>query len=199
MGHGDGRRVAVIGGGPAGLACAHDLAVLGYRVKVLEASHQLGGMMRQGIPIYRLSRDLLELEIGAIRGLGVDIELGQGLHGGRTLRDLRAEGYEAVFLATGAGRGRHLDVEGAQLDGVVLAIDYLLNANQGYRVSLGTRVVVVGAGTLHWMWPAPHDWDTRPIRWHATVRKWMRKRRLAPPFPAANSVVPFAVASATCM
>jgi NADPH-dependent glutamate synthase beta subunit-like oxidoreductase/ferredoxin/Flp pilus assembly protein TadD len=147
-GGGGGRRVAVVGGGPAGLACAHDLALLGHQVTLLEASHQLGGMMRQGIPIYRLSRDLLELEIGAILSLGVRVDLGRGLDGERTLETLFAEGQDAVFLASGAGRGRHLEVEGSQLDGVVRAIDFLLNANAGYRMDMGRRVVVVGGGNV---------------------------------------------------
>ena len=148
LGDGGRRRAAVIGGGPAGLACAHDLAVLGHSVTIIEATHQLGGMMRQGIPIYRLSRDLLELEIGAIRSLGVQVELGQGLSAERTLDDLLEEGFDAVFLATGTGQGRSLEVEGAHFDGVVLAIDYLLNANQGYTVNRGRRVVVVGGGNV---------------------------------------------------
>ncbi len=141
-------KVAVVGGGPAGLACAHDLAILGHAVTVFEATHALGGMMRQGIPIYRLSRDLLELEIGAILSLGVEVRLGEGLDARRSLSTLFEEGFEAVFLASGAGRGRLLEVEGAHLDGVVRAIDYLLNANQGYRMDIGESVVVVGGGNV---------------------------------------------------
>ena len=142
------RRVAIVGGGPAGLACAHDLAVLGHKVTVFEMSHQLGGMMRQGIPIYRLSRDLLELEIGAILSLGVDVRLGTGLSASFPLADVLAEGFDAAFLSSGAGRGRDLDVEGSHLDGVVRAIDFLLNANQGYRMDLGRCVLVVGGGNV---------------------------------------------------
>ena len=145
---GKGRRVAVVGGGPAGLACAHDLALLGHKVTLFEASHQLGGMMRQGIPIYRLSRDLLELEIGAIISLGVEVELGRGLDQERTVEDLLEDGFDAAFLASGATRGRHLEVEGSQFDGVVRAIDFLLNANSGYRMDLGSRIVVVGGGNV---------------------------------------------------
>ncbi|MDF1702102.1 MAG: FAD-dependent oxidoreductase, partial [Planctomycetota bacterium] len=160
------KRVAVIGGGPAGLACAHDLALLGHHVTVFEASHQLGGMMRQGIPIYRLSRDLLELEAGAILSLGVELKLGTPLTPERTLASLLDDGYDAAFLGTGAGKGRDLEVEGAEHDGVVRAIDFLLNANQGYRVTLGQRVVVVGGGnvaldvarTLRLGRPPEHGW-----------------------------------------
>ena len=141
-------RIAIVGGGPAGLACAHDLALLGHEVTVFEGSHQLGGMMRQGIPIYRLSRDLLELEIGAILSLGIDVQLGTRLTADRGVGALLHEGYDAVFLASGAGSARGLDVDGAHLDGVITAIEYLLNANQGYRTELGQRVVVVGGGNV---------------------------------------------------
>jgi len=147
-GQATGKRIAVVGGGPAGLACAHDLALLGHEVTIYEAAHQLGGMMRQGIPIYRLSRDLLELEIGAILSLGVNVELGTGLNAERTLGSLFEEGIDAAFLASGAGRGRHLEAEGSELDGVIRAIDFLLNANAGYRMDMGKRVLVVGGGNV---------------------------------------------------
>ena len=143
-----GRKVVVVGGGPAGLACAHDLAFLGHEVTLLESTDQLGGMMRQGIPIYRLPRELVDKEIQAILDLGVEVELSAGLDAERTLESLFANGAEAVFLASGAGRGRYLEVEGAHLDGVVRAIDFLLNANEGFQMDLGRRVVVVGGGNV---------------------------------------------------
>nr|MDJ0976115.1 FAD-dependent oxidoreductase [Planctomycetota bacterium] len=142
------RRVAVIGGGPAGMACAHDLALLGHKVTVFEAAHQLGGMMRQGIPVYRLPRDLLDREMGVILGLGVEVKLGTPLTAERTLAALLEDEFDAAFLGTGAGRGRDLEVEGSDLDGVVRAIDFLLNVNEGYRIDLGPRVVVVGGGNV---------------------------------------------------
>lgn len=142
------RKVVVVGGGPAGLACAHDLAFLGHRVTLWESTDQLGGMMRQGIPIYRLPRELLDKEIQAILDLGVEVRLGAGLDAQRTLDTLFEEGAEAVFLASGAGRGRYLEVEGAHLDGVVRAIDFLLNVNEGFQMDLGRRVLVVGGGNV---------------------------------------------------
>jgi NADPH-dependent glutamate synthase beta subunit-like oxidoreductase len=142
------RRVAVVGGGPAGLACAHDLAFLGHRVTLYEASSRLGGMMRHGIPEYRLPRDVLDAEIGAVLDLGVEVRLGEGLDARRTLDSLFADGVEAVFLASGAGRGRPMEAEGVDLDGVVRAIDFLLNVNEGFRMDLGPRVVVVGGGNV---------------------------------------------------
>ena len=160
------RRVAVVGGGPAGLACAHDLALLGHHVTVFEASETLGGMMRQGIPHYRLPRDLLFLEENAILQLGVEIKLATPLTPERTLASLLEADFDAAFLATGAGKGRDLEVEGAELDGVVRAVDYLLNANQGFKTALGRRVVVVGGGnvaldvarTLRRGRPPEHGW-----------------------------------------
>ena len=148
VGADSGRRVAVVGGGPAGLACAHDLAFLGHRVTLYEASDRLGGMMRHGIPEYRLPRDVLDLEISAILDLGVDVRLDEGLDSRRTLKSLLDAGTEAVFLASGASRGRDLDVEGGDLDGVVRAIEFLINVNNGFRMDLGSRVVVVGGGNV---------------------------------------------------
>jgi NADPH-dependent glutamate synthase beta subunit-like oxidoreductase len=140
------RRVAVVGAGPAGLAAAHDLALLGYRVTVLESATEPGGMMRFGIPEYRLPRALIRAEIDKILALGIELRLGTALSAAYGLRELRQEGFEAVFLSVGVTRGRDLDIPGHDLDGVVKAVDYLLNVNRGYRVDLGRRVVVIGGG-----------------------------------------------------
>lgn len=140
------RKVAVIGAGPAGLAAAHDLALLGYQVTVFEASEEPGGMMRFGIPEYRLPRTLIRSEIDKILSLGVTLRLKEPLTPDRGLKELRAQGFEAFFLSVGVSRGRDLAVEGVELDGVVKAVDYLLNVNRGYRLPLGRRVVVIGGG-----------------------------------------------------
>jgi NADPH-dependent glutamate synthase beta subunit-like oxidoreductase len=140
------RRVAVIGAGPAGLAAAHDLALLQYAVTVFEASSEPGGMMRFGIPEYRLPRTLLRAEIDRILGLGVELRLNTPLAPGAGLRELREQGYEAIFLSVGVSAGRDLQAPGVELDGVVKAVDYLLNVNRGYRMDLGRRVVVIGGG-----------------------------------------------------
>lgn len=140
------RRVAVIGAGPAGMAAAHDLALLNYAVTVFEASSEPGGMMRFGIPEYRLPRTLLRAEIDRIVALGVDLRLNAPLGPGFGLADLRAQGFEAVFLSVGVGAGRDLQAPGVELDGVVKAVDYLLNVNRGYRMDLGRKVVVIGGG-----------------------------------------------------
>jgi NADPH-dependent glutamate synthase beta subunit-like oxidoreductase len=140
------RRVAVIGAGPAGLAAAHDLAQLGYSVTVFESADEPGGMMRFGIPEYRLPRSLLRAEIDRILALGVALRLNTPLTREFGLAALRAAGYDAVFLSVGVSRGRDLQIPGVELDGVVKAVDYLLNINRGYRLDLGRRVVVIGGG-----------------------------------------------------
>ncbi|HUU32540.1 MAG TPA: FAD-dependent oxidoreductase, partial [Vicinamibacterales bacterium] len=140
------RRVAVIGAGPAGMAAAHDLALLRYAVTVFEASPEPGGMMRFGIPEYRLPRTLLRAEIDRIVALGVDLRLNAPLGPGFGLAELRAQGFEAVFLSVGVSAGRDLQAPGVELDGVVKAVDYLLNVNRGYRMDLGHKVVVIGGG-----------------------------------------------------
>ena len=141
-----GPRVAVVGAGPAGLAAAHDLALRGCAVTVFEAADEPGGMARFGIPEYRLPRSIIRAEVDKILGLGVELRLRAPLTPDFGLAELRAEGFEAVFLSVGVSRGRDLQVPGVELDGVVKAVDYLLNVNRGYRVQLGRRVVVIGGG-----------------------------------------------------
>ena len=139
-------KVAVIGAGPAGLACAHDLALMGYEVTIFEASAIAGGMMYHGIPEFRLPRQVIEKEVAKIRELGVEIRYNSPLNEDFGLRELRGEGYKAVFLSVGVQKGRDLDIEGGDLDGVVKAVDYLININNGYRVDLGQKVLVIGGG-----------------------------------------------------
>jgi formate dehydrogenase beta subunit len=141
-------RIAVVGAGPAGLACAHDLAFLGYAVTVFEAATLPGGMLYQGIPEFRLPRDIIRAEVDRIVRMGVEIRTGWRLGRDFTIGDLRRNNYAAVFLAFGATRGRGLTTPGADLDGVINGVDFLLNANLGYHVALGTRVIVVGGGNV---------------------------------------------------
>ena len=142
------RKVAVVGAGPAGLACANDLALMGYSVTVFEAMPHAGGMLRYGIPAYRLPRDVIDCQVGEIEELGVEFRYSTPLRPGFGVRELKEQGYEAVFLAVGASRGRAVPIDGSDADGVIKAIDYLLNINRGYRVPLGGRVVVIGGGLV---------------------------------------------------
>ncbi len=128
------------------MAAAHDLALLNYDVTVFEASSEPGGMMRFGIPEYRLPRTLLRAEIDRIVSLGVDLKLNTPLGPTFGVKELRAQGFEAVFISVGVMRGRDLQAPGVELDGVVKAVDYLLNINRGFRMDLGRRVVVIGGG-----------------------------------------------------
>ena len=139
--------VGVVGGGPAGLSAAHDLRLAGHPVTIYEATDRLGGMMVLGIPEYRLARGLISREVEAILELGVDVRTSCRVGTDVTLDELLAD-HAALFLAVGTGRGRDLDIPGHELDGVLRAVEFLLNVNQGFRVDLGERVVVVGGGNV---------------------------------------------------
>jgi len=140
------RRVAIVGGGPAGLACGYFLARLGYKPTVFEAEAQAGGMLVQTIPSYRLPRAELQREVRMIESLGVEIRTNSKLGRDFTLQGLRADGYEAVFLGLGAPAGSRLGVPGEDTLGVTEAIRYLREYNLHGAAPTGKRVVVVGGG-----------------------------------------------------
>ena len=140
-------RVAIVGGGPAGMSAAYYLARLGYTVTVFEAMPVPGGMMAIGIPEYRLPRAALRAEIQRILDLGVDLRLGSVMGRDFTLADLEAQGFKAIFLATGASRSRRLGVPGDDLPGVVPATVFLKETNIGQPPALTGAVVVVGGGS----------------------------------------------------
>jgi NADPH-dependent glutamate synthase beta subunit-like oxidoreductase len=140
-------KIAIIGAGCAGLTVAHDMRLLGYEVTIFEAGPMTGGTMRYGVPVYRVEQEAMDLEIQAILDLGVDIRFDTPIGGDIKLADLRRD-YDAVFLGIGLMKGRELNVEGSNLDGVIIAVDMLLNYNMGYKVTLGKRVVVVGGGDV---------------------------------------------------
>jgi NADPH-dependent glutamate synthase beta chain and related oxidoreductases len=140
-------RVAIVGGGPAGMAAAWYLARLGYGVTVLEAMPVPGGMMAIGIPAYRLPRDVLQAEIARIVSVGVELRLNAVMGRDFTLGDLEREGYRAVFLATGASKSRRLGIPGDDLTGVVPATLFLKRVNLGEEPTLSGDVVVVGGGS----------------------------------------------------
>jgi formate dehydrogenase (NADP+) beta subunit len=139
--------IGIVGGGPAGMACAHDLRRLGYRVTVYEATDRLGGAMWLGIPEYRLDRGVLAADIQAILDLGVEVEYETRLGHDVTLAELRTR-HDALFLGIGATLGRGLDIEGGDADGVFKAIEFLINMNRGFEVAVGERVVVIGGGDV---------------------------------------------------
>lgn len=141
-------KVAVLGAGPAGLAAAHDLALMGYAVTIFETRSIAGGMLHLGIPEYRLPRGLIRYEVGAILELGVELKTNIPIGGANTLSGLAAQGFEAIFIGVGCHKGRQLDIEGRSLDGVFTAVEYLLNINLGFKVDLGGRVAVIGGGDV---------------------------------------------------
>ncbi len=141
-----GERVAVIGAGPAGLACAHDLVLRGYQVTVFEASARPGGMAVHGIPEFRLPRGVIDKEFNAIADLGVEFRFNTRLTAEFGLAAIQAEGFQAVFIAIGLQQGRELNCPGSNLDGVVRAVDYLLNINNGYKMPQAKKVLVIGGG-----------------------------------------------------
>ena len=137
-------RVAVVGSGPAGLSCAYHLALKGYPVTVFEADPLPGGMLRSGIPAYRLPRDVLDREISAIQALGVQICTGARLGGNLSWADLA--GHQAIFLALGQQLSRELGVPGEEAEGVLHGLVFLKRLNLGEAVQVGKRVAVVGGG-----------------------------------------------------
>jgi NADPH-dependent glutamate synthase beta subunit-like oxidoreductase/NAD-dependent dihydropyrimidine dehydrogenase PreA subunit len=140
-------RVAIVGGGPAGMSAAYYLARLGYPVTVLEAMPIPGGMMAIGIPEYRLPREVLREEIDRIVGLGVELKLDAVMGRDFTLNELERDGFKAVFLATGASKSRRLDVPGDSLRGVIPATVFLKQVNLGEQPKLAGDVLVVGGGS----------------------------------------------------
>jgi NADPH-dependent glutamate synthase beta subunit-like oxidoreductase len=138
-------RVAVVGSGPAGLAAAYHLARLGYTVEVFERDREPGGMLRQGIPPYRLPREVLDRQIERIASLGVKFHC--DVAAGDELSWLNlADRFDVLFVATGAQRSRSLGLPGEDLPGVLQGLEYLRRANRGERAEVGRRVVVIGGG-----------------------------------------------------
>ncbi len=138
------RPVAIVGSGPAGLACAFYLALAGHPVVVFEAEEQPGGMLRYGIPEYRLPNSLLDQEIELIRQAGVEIRCGQRIDPDR-IQKLR-EDFAALFLATGLNKERRLEIPGGDLTGVYYALEFLRGVNTGQINKVGEKVAVIGGG-----------------------------------------------------
>ena len=137
-------KVAVVGAGPAGLACAFYLTRLGYKPVVFEALKVAGGMMKVGIPDFRLPKDKLQAEIAVIEKAGVQIKLNSPV---ATIDELTKKGYAAVFIGSGAHQAQKLNIEGNDLKGVMSGIDFLREVNLGKKINIGNDVVVVGGGS----------------------------------------------------
>ncbi|MBI4268106.1 MAG: NADH-quinone oxidoreductase subunit NuoF [Chloroflexi bacterium] len=140
-----GRKVAVIGSGPAGLSTAYYLALLGHQVTVFEALPVAGGMMRVGIPSYRLPTAVLEKEIKEIEDMGVEIRTNSPVE---SLDELFKQGYNAVFTSVGAHRGINMGVEGENSSGVRDGVDFLREASLGKEVNVGDKLLVMGGGNV---------------------------------------------------
>ena len=153
----NGKKVAVVGCGPSGLTCAGELAKKGYDVTIFEALHKAGGVLSYGIPEFRLPKDLVAKEIENVKNLGVDIETNVIIGRSMTIDDLMADGYQAVFVGSGAGLPRFLNIPGENLLGVYSANEFLTRVNlmKAYKfpetptpVKVGKNVAVVGAGNV---------------------------------------------------
>ncbi len=144
----NGKKVAIVGSGPAGMTVAYHLAHLGYDCTIFESLPVLGGMLSVGIPAYRLPREIVKAEFDALKNCGVRIVNNLRIGQDKTLEQLRAEGFAAVFLSPGAHRSRKLGIEGEDLSGVSHGVDYLREINLGREIDLGRRVVVVGGGNV---------------------------------------------------
>jgi NADPH-dependent glutamate synthase beta subunit-like oxidoreductase len=142
-----GERIAVIGSGPAGLAAAHDLALMGFRPTVFEMEPYPAGMLYTGVPGYRLPRELIRAEVAVIQSLGVEIRCNTQIGKDVSFMELRRE-YAAVIIACGAKRSRALPIPNADAIGVVGGVDFLRDVALGKKVELGQRVVVIGGGNV---------------------------------------------------
>lgn len=152
-----GKRVAIIGGGPAGLACAGDLAKAGHAVTIFEALHVAGGVLMYGIPQFRLPKDIVQTEIENLKKMGVEILTNSVVGKVTSVDELMASGYDAVFIGTGAGLPYFMDIPGENLNGVYSANEFLTRTNlmKGYKfpdyitpVKVGRNVAVLGAGNV---------------------------------------------------
>lgn len=142
----NGRKVAVVGAGPAGLSCAYYLAVRGYQVSILEAQPEAGGMLRYGIPEYRLPKDVLDLEVSQILDLGVELSTNVQLGRDFTVTSLKQGGYDAIFLGLGAWESTRMRVQDEDAPGVLAGIDFLRQFGLKRKIEIHGRVVVVGGG-----------------------------------------------------
>lgn len=153
----NGKKVAIVGSGPAGLTCAADLAKLGYEVTIFEALHMAGGVLMYGIPEFRLPKDVVQAEVDYVKSLGAEIKLDQVIGKIATVDELLQSGYDAVFLAPGAGAPMFLNIPGENLSDIYSANEFLTRTNlmKAYRfpeydtpIKVGRNVAVIGGGNV---------------------------------------------------
>ena len=141
-------KIAIIGGGPAGLSCAFYLAEKGYKPTVFEKNETPGGMLVYGIPSFKLEKDVVEAEIDVMRQMGVEIKCGVEVGKDITLKELRKQGYKAFYIAIGCQGGRKANIEGEDAEGVMTAVDFLRTVGDNQNYPVEGRTVVVGGGNV---------------------------------------------------
>lgn len=144
----DGKKIAVIGSGPAGLSCAYYLAVMGHKVTVFEKEKKIGGMLALGIPSFRLEKDIIDAEVEVLKALGVKFITGAEVGKFITIPELRSQGFKGFYLAIGAQGGRKLGIEGEDAKGVLSGIEFLRNINTGAVKKLSGKTLVIGGGNV---------------------------------------------------
>lgn len=142
------QQIAIIGGGPAGLSCAYYLAEKGYRPTVFEKEQRLGGMLENGLPSFRLEKDVVQAEIDVLREMGVQFRCGVEVGKDVTIAQLREQGYQGFYVAVGLQSGGRLNIPGGDAQGVTAGIDFMRRVNGGQETKLEGRVVVIGGGNI---------------------------------------------------
>jgi NADPH-dependent glutamate synthase beta subunit-like oxidoreductase/NAD-dependent dihydropyrimidine dehydrogenase PreA subunit len=146
--HEYGKKIAVIGSGPAGISCAYYLATDGYKVTVFEKEEKLGGMLTLGIPSFRLEKDVINSEIKVLKEIGVEFKTGVEVGKDISLDEMRKQGYKAFYMAVGAQGGRMLGIEGEDAADVMTGIDFLRDVNLGKDIKLKGKTIVIGGGNV---------------------------------------------------
>jgi len=174
-------KVAIIGSGPAGLAAAHTLAIRGYKPTILEAAPVAGGMMALGMPLYRMPRDMLKLDIDYIEKMGVTVKTGVSVGKDVTIEQLKADGFKAIIIATGVQQGTRMMIPGEELPGVYQGLEFLKEVNLGRKPAVGKKVSIVGGGNT--------ALDAARTAWRLGAEVTIYYRRTQAEMPAAEEEI----------